>query len=79
MELMQDNAPIHTANIIRNWLDEHSIPLVDWPPYSPVLNPIEHVWAKLKSVYICSIQSSNLFNGTKEQLKKQFYMATENA
>jgi len=38
MEFMQDNAPIHTANIIKNWFDEHGIPLVDWPPYSPDLN-----------------------------------------
>ena len=29
MEFMQDNAPIHAANIIKNWLDEHGIPLVD--------------------------------------------------
>ena len=48
MEFMQDNAPIHTANIIKNWSDGHGIPLVDWPPYSPDLNPIEHAWAKLK-------------------------------
>jgi hypothetical protein len=29
---IHDNAPIHTANIIR-----------DWPPYSPDLNPIENM------------------------------------
>lgn len=27
----QDNAPLHTANIIKNWFHEHGIPLVDWP------------------------------------------------
>jgi transposase len=40
MEFMQDNAPIHTANIIKNWFDENDIPLVDWPPYPPDLNSI---------------------------------------
>ena len=30
MEFIQYNAPMHTANnIIRNWFDEHGIPLAD--------------------------------------------------
>lgn len=26
------------------------MPSIDWPPYSPDLNPIEHGWAKLKEM-----------------------------
>jgi hypothetical protein len=45
---MQDNALIHKAVIIRDFLEGNSIPKLEWPPYSPDLNPIEIVWAWLK-------------------------------
>jgi DDE superfamily endonuclease len=44
--LMQDNASIHTAKKVQKWCEENAIPQLDWPPYSPDMNPIEHVWAK---------------------------------
>ena len=40
---IQDNASIHTAHLVREWLDSNSIQVIDWPPYSPDLNPIENV------------------------------------
>ena len=48
MIFMQDNAPIHTAKKVAKWFEDHGIPLLDWAPYSPDLNPIEHVWARMK-------------------------------
>ena len=29
--LMQDNAPIHTANIVKKFLQRHEIECLDWP------------------------------------------------
>ena len=41
---MQDNAAIHTAYKIRNWFSDCEIAtVIDSLPYSPNLNPIEHI------------------------------------
>ena len=42
--LLQDNSPVHKSHIVQNWLHNHGITLIDFPPYSPDLNPIENLW-----------------------------------
>jgi transposase len=42
---LQDNAPMHKAGIAKEWLHNNGVSVLDFPPYSPDLNPIENLWA----------------------------------
>jgi transposase len=48
--LMQDNAPCHTSKLVKGFLARHKIEFIDWPPYSPDLNPIENIWSWMKHI-----------------------------
>ncbi|GFW61427.1 DDE_3 domain-containing protein [Trichonephila clavipes] len=40
---MDDNAHPHRANFVDECLQSEDIPRMDWPAYSPDLNPIDHM------------------------------------
>jgi len=44
-EWVQDNASVHNAKVVKDWLSEQQWKtLSPWPAMSPDLNPIENVW-----------------------------------
>lgn len=42
--LLQDNDPKHKSVLVKAWLHNNGISMLDFPPYSPDLNPIENLW-----------------------------------
>ena len=44
----QDNATPHSAAVTKNFLANNQIRTLPWPPTSPDLSPIEHVWDQMK-------------------------------
>jgi hypothetical protein len=70
---MQDNARPHTARVVTDYYHENNVQMLDWPPQSPDLNPIEQVWAIMKQ----KLYSQKSFPKNKSELIASFFKIWE--
>lgn len=56
-----DNAPIHTARVVKCYLEDKNVSVLNWPPYSPDLNIMENLWGWLsRQIYSGGKQYDNV-------------------
>lgn len=47
--ILQDNAKFHYSREVKDYFADKNIQVIEgFPPYSPDMNPIEHIWAYIK-------------------------------
>jgi transposase len=67
--MMQDNAPCHTSKLVKGFLRRKHVDFIDWPPYSPDLNPIENIWHWMKHV----LESEYPVCNSAEEIESRFF------
>jgi transposase len=67
---MQENAPCHKARSVLAFFEEKNIQSLNWPAFSPALNPIDNLWAWIKkkheSEYSYPIKKDQLIDNIME-------------
>lgn len=63
-----DNDPKHSSRLVKEWLGNEKIAVMQWPSQSPDLNPIENLWEIIDRKIRCRTYSnvSDLFKSLQE-------------
>ncbi|RPB06205.1 hypothetical protein L873DRAFT_31200 [Choiromyces venosus 120613-1] len=64
-----DNARVHGP--LKDWLTQRGVQFKNIPPYSPDLNPIDHIWSLVKNLLQKFYPELYKFKGPVEVVKKQ--------
>lgn len=77
--IIWDNARIHTSNAVKEFIEQHENDLfiLNLPPYSPMLNPQENVWNKLKT-YFYEYKARSSISEIKDFIIEYFNSANSN-
>ena len=67
---MQDNARCHKAECILEFLKENGVPVMEWPPQSPDLNPLDNLWGEFKEQFYKRF--TKLFNHPSKSLEARY-------
>ena len=79
MIFMQDNAKIHKVKKTMAWFAVNGILLVNWSPYSPDLNLIEHLWNDLKALVYKIRPDIERVKGGEDAIRLALWEALEEA
>jgi hypothetical protein len=71
-----DNAPIHTAETVQSWFEEHEGELrhLPWPEQSPHLNSTEPLWSVLETTVRNSFPHSRSLMQPEDVLQEEWYI-----
>jgi len=74
----QDNARPHVSSTTLEWLERRGIETLDWPAYSPDLNPIENLWGVLVQRVYANGRVYDNINDLKISIKNEWERIPKN-